>query len=68
MPLRRGKMGIGPNIKTEEAAGKPPAQAKAIALNVARDSGADMPGPKMKPTGPKRRPLKFGGGGRPGNF
>lgn len=45
MPLVRGKSkdSIGKNIKTEERAGKPLAQARAIALNVARDSGAKIP-------------------------
>jgi hypothetical protein len=38
MPLLPGKKNIGKNIKTELAAGKKPAQAKAIALNVARKS------------------------------
>ena len=42
MPLLPGKAGIGTNIKTEVAAGKPRKQAIAIALNVARKSGADV--------------------------
>ncbi len=47
MPLKKGKKNIGANIKTEEAAGKKPSQAIAIALNVARKSGANIP--KKKP-------------------
>lgn len=33
--LKSGKQNIGPNIKTEEGAGKPKKQATAIALNKA---------------------------------
>jgi hypothetical protein len=38
MPLNKSgsKASVGQNIKTEEAAGKPPKQAEAIALNVQR--------------------------------
>lgn len=45
MPLRRGRSRkiIGENIKREEAAGKPRKQAVAIALNEARESGAQIP-------------------------
>ncbi len=43
MPLLNGKKNIGHNIKEEEAAGKKPKQAIAIALNVARKSGAKIP-------------------------
>ena len=43
MPLLPGKANIGRNIQTEEAAGKPRRQSIAIALNVARKSGADVP-------------------------
>ena len=45
MPLARGtsRKTIGKNIKTEEGVGKPRKQAIAIALNEARDSGADIP-------------------------
>jgi hypothetical protein len=42
MPLQSGKKNIGHNIKTEQEAGKPHKQAIAIALNVARRSGAKM--------------------------
>ena len=40
MPLDRSgsKAAVGHNIKAEEAAGKPPKQALAIALNVQRDN------------------------------
>lgn len=41
MPLLGGKKNVGRNIEVEEAAGKPHAQAVAIALDVARRSGAD---------------------------
>ena len=45
MPLDKSgsKKSIGKNIKTEEAAGKEPKQAIAIALNVARKAGAKIP-------------------------
>ena len=43
MPLYPGKESIGRNIKTEVAHGKPKKQAIAIALSVARKSGADIP-------------------------
>ena len=46
MPLKGGKKNIGANIKTEEAAGKKPKQALAIALNVARKSGVKIKKPK----------------------
>lgn len=48
MPLLKGKKNIGKNIKTEEEAGKKPKQAIAIALNVARKSGAKIPMKKGK--------------------
>lgn len=45
MPLKKGKSksDISSNIRTEIGAGKPRRQAVAIALNVARKSGADIP-------------------------
>lgn len=43
MPLLPGKKAIGANIKREIAAGKPRKQAVAVALNVARKSGAKIP-------------------------
>jgi hypothetical protein len=45
MPLVKSgsKKAIGENIKREEAAGKEPKQAIAIALNVARKAGAKIP-------------------------
>lgn len=45
MPLNKSgsKKSVGENIKTEEAAGKKPKQAIAIALNVARKGGAKIP-------------------------
>jgi len=42
MPLLPGKKNIGRNIKTEMVAGKPHKQAVAIALDVARRSGAKI--------------------------
>lgn len=48
MPLLPGKKNIGHNIGAEEAAGKPHKQAVAIALDVARRSGADVPMPPKK--------------------
>lgn len=49
MPLEKSssKEAIGRNIKREEEAGKKPKQAVAIALDVARKSGASIP-PKKK--------------------
>ncbi len=48
MPLIKSasKEAIGKNIATEEAAGKPKAQAIAIGLNTAREAGAHIPKPK----------------------
>jgi hypothetical protein len=45
MPLIKSasKKAIGKNIKREEEAGKPRKQAVAIALNVARKAGANIP-------------------------
>jgi len=43
MPLLKGKKNIGRNIKTEMAHGKPRKQAIAIALDVARRSGVNIP-------------------------
>lgn len=50
MPLIKNasRDAIGKNIKTEEAAGKKPKQAIAIALDVARKNGADIKKPKKK--------------------
>jgi hypothetical protein len=55
MPLLSGKSHIGDNIKTEEAAGKPHKQALAIALSVARKSGANIPPPKSSILGRLRK-------------
>jgi hypothetical protein len=43
MPLLKGKKNIGHNIAEEEKAGKSKKQSIAIALNVARESGAKIP-------------------------
>lgn len=43
MHLGKGKKNTGKNIKTEVAAGKGKKQSIAIALNVARKSGANIP-------------------------
>ena len=40
---------VGQNIKTELAANRPKKQAVAIALNVARKAGANVPPPKKRP-------------------
>jgi len=50
MPLIKSpsKKAIGENIKAEEAAGKKPKQAVAIALNVARKAGSQIPMKKGK--------------------
>jgi len=47
MPLMKGKKNIGKNIKKEEKT-KPKKQAIAIALNVARKGGAEIPKKKGK--------------------
>jgi hypothetical protein len=48
MPLLPGKKNISRNIKTEQAAGKPHKQAVAIALDVARRSGAKIAAKAIK--------------------
>lgn len=50
MPLDKSgsKKSIGKNIKIEEKSGKPKRQALAIALNVAREHGANIAKPKKK--------------------
>jgi len=47
MPLLKGKSEIGHNVKTEEAAGKPKAQAVAIALKTAGVAKAKDSGPMV---------------------
>jgi hypothetical protein len=53
MPLGKGKKSIGRNIAELEHSGRPKKQAIAIALNVARESGADIP-ERKRPT--RRKP------------
>lgn len=50
MPLVKSpsKQAIGQNIKTELAANRPKKQAVAIALNVARKAGAQIPKKRPK--------------------
>ncbi len=48
MPLMLGAINIGKNIKTEMAHGRPPKQAVAIALNVAKGPGAKIVGKMLK--------------------
>lgn len=50
MPLYKGssRETVGRNIKTEQAHGKSHKQSVAIALNVARKSGANIPKKKKK--------------------
>jgi hypothetical protein len=48
MPLLPGKKNIGHNIEVEEAVGKPHKQAVAIALDVARRSGAKIAAKAIK--------------------
>ncbi len=72
MPLLPGRSGIGPNIKelavnSKTGQPRPMEQRIAIALEHARETGADIPGPryggkhktKAAPSGPKR----YGGKG-----
>lgn len=58
MPLKRGKSKktISENIKREMKAGRPRRQAVAIALDVARESGARIPkkGKKLSKRAKKR--------------
>jgi hypothetical protein len=51
MPTKKGfsKASIGKNIATEIKAGKPPAQAKAIALDVARKAAKKAGKPSKAP-------------------
>lgn len=55
MPLLKGKKNIGKNIKIEEAHGKPHDQAVAIALDVARRGGANIPKKKNVVEGTQKK-------------
>lgn len=48
MPLLKGKINIGHNIKEMEKSGHPKDQSIAAALNVARKSGVKIPKKKGK--------------------
>lgn len=65
MPLIKSgsRKAISKNIATEIAAGRPRKQAVAIALNVARHAGAEIPKPRVrkprtKVSAPKVRTLR----------
>jgi len=62
MPLNQGtsKEAVSENIATEIRSGRDPAQAKAIALNVARKNGARIP---VKPR-PNKALQQTGGASR----
>lgn len=49
MPLKKGKANIGRNVGELEKSGRPHKQAVAIALDVARRSGARIPPNPNKP-------------------
>lgn len=48
MPLTKGKKNVGRNIKELESTGRPHKQAVAIALDVARKGGANIPKKKYR--------------------
>ena len=48
MPLLKGKKNVGKNVSELLATGRPKKQAVAIALDVARRGGADIPKPKKE--------------------
>jgi hypothetical protein len=58
MPLIKGgsRKVIGRNIAELESSGRPKRVAVAIALNVARESGADIPEPPKRNSRPSRKP------------
>ncbi len=58
MPLLKGKKNIGKNIETEMAHGKPHKQAVAIALDVARRGGANIPEKKESLVSKTRKKLR----------
>jgi hypothetical protein len=61
MPLDKSgsKESVGRNIKIEEAAGRPPAQAEAIALSTARKaSGGKVGVPRGPKVGVKKGPAE----------
>ncbi len=58
MPLKPGKAGIGANIKELKSTGRPQKQAVAIALDVARRTGANLAPPKGASTDGPQQPLE----------
>lgn len=62
MPLEKNASqgAIGRNIKREEHAGKPHKQAVAIALDTAREAGADIPKPSDKRKAAAKRASGYG--------
>lgn len=62
MPLEKSasKEAIGRNIHREEAAGKPHKQAVAIALDTAREAGADIPKPSERRKAAAKRAAGYG--------
>jgi len=49
MPLKRGRKNVSANISELVHSGRPQKQAVAIALDVARESGSDIPKRGKKP-------------------
>lgn len=65
MPLKQGKSKatVSHNIRQEIAAGKKPKQAVAIALNTARNAGANIPKKKKRPVAGNLGDMMRGNGG-----
>jgi len=60
VPLIKGKSpkSVSANIRTEMKAGRPQAQAVAIALNTARKAGAKIPKPRKPVSGNLQQMMK----------